>query len=89
LKPFLGAVALCVRAAPGLYGRFAAGQLGAADAAVLRDEGYDEFARMSAEALRRRAGVVDDYRAWMRPWGFSPDRSPSPSTSGAAYRTSL
>lgn len=74
LKPCFSVMALGVRTAPRLYGRFAAGQLGAADAAVLRDEGYDEFARMSAEAIRRPAGVVEDYRAWMRPWGFSPEQ---------------
>lgn len=74
VKPCFSAMALGARTAPTLYGRFAAGQLGAADAAVLRDEGYDEFSRMSAEALRRPAGVVEDYRAWMRPWGFSPEQ---------------
>ncbi|CAN5673856.1 alpha/beta hydrolase [soil metagenome] len=57
--------------APRLYGTLAARQLGAADASVLRREGFGEFARMSAEALRRPAGVVEDYRAWMRPWGFA------------------
>ena len=74
LKPSFSAMALAVRTAPALYGRFAAGQLGAADAAVLRDEGYDEFARMTAEALRRPSGVVEDYRAWIRPWGFTPEQ---------------
>jgi pimeloyl-ACP methyl ester carboxylesterase len=61
------------RYAPNSYGRLAAGELGEADAAVLRDEGYGGFAQMSAEALRRPDGVVDDYRAWMRPWGFTPE----------------
>ena len=74
VKPCFSAMALGARTAPTLYGRFAAGQLGAAAAAVLRDEGYDEFSRMSAEALRRPGGVVEDYRAWMRPWGFSPEQ---------------
>jgi pimeloyl-ACP methyl ester carboxylesterase len=78
VKPCFGAMALAARTAPALYGRLAAGQLGAADAAVLRDEGYDEFARMSAEALCRPAGVVEDYRAWMRPWGFSPEQIATP-----------
>ncbi|GAY19458.1 alpha/beta fold hydrolase [Mycobacterium sp. shizuoka-1] len=73
VKPCFGAMALAARTAPTLYGRVAASQLGTADAAVLRDEGYAEFARMSAEALRRPGGVVEDYRAWMRPWGFTPE----------------
>jgi pimeloyl-ACP methyl ester carboxylesterase len=61
------------RYAPHLYGRLAAAELGPADAAVLRSEGYETFAQMSAEALRRPDGVVEDYRAWMRPWGFAPE----------------
>jgi pimeloyl-ACP methyl ester carboxylesterase len=68
-----GAMTLAAQRAPRLYGALAARELGPADAAVLRDEGYDAFARMSAEALRRPAGVVEDYRAWMRPWGFAPE----------------
>jgi pimeloyl-ACP methyl ester carboxylesterase len=74
VKPCFSAMALAAQATPTLYGRLAAGQLGAADADVLRDEGYGEFARMSAEALRRPSGVVEDYRAWMRPWGFTPEQ---------------
>jgi pimeloyl-ACP methyl ester carboxylesterase len=64
---------LAARCAPQAYGALAARELGPADAAVLREDGYDAFARMSAEALRRPAGVVEDYRAWMRPWGFAPE----------------
>jgi len=74
VRPCFSAMALAARTSPAVYGRLAAGQLGAADAAVLRDDGYDEFARMSAEALRRPRGVVEDYRAWMRPWGFTPEQ---------------
>ena len=73
VKPCFAAMALAARGAPTLYGRLAAAQLGDADAEVRRNEGCDEFARMSAEALRRPAGVVEDYRAWMRPWGFTPE----------------
>jgi pimeloyl-ACP methyl ester carboxylesterase len=61
------------RYAPTLYGRLAARDLGPADGAVLRDEGYDTFSLMSREALRRPAGVAEEYRAWMRPWGFAPE----------------
>lgn len=64
---------LAARAAPDRYGRLAASQLGTADAEALRDEGFGVFARMSAEAFRRPGGVVEDYRAWMRPWGFAPE----------------
>ena len=62
------------RRAPNGYGRLAAAGLGPADGAVLRQEGYDVFAAMSAEAFRRPAGVVEEYRAWMRPWGFHPEQ---------------
>jgi len=60
-------------AAPRLYGRLAARELGQADGAVLRDEGFPAFARMTREALRQPAGAVEEYRAWMRPWGFAPE----------------
>ncbi|MCV6978292.1 alpha/beta fold hydrolase [Mycobacterium bourgelatii] len=62
-----GFAAMC---APPLYGRLAARSLGAADAAVLRAQGYGTFARMSREALRQPGGVVEEYRAMVRPWGF-------------------
>ena len=61
------------RAAPALYGQLAARELGPADAAVIRGEGFRTFARMSREALRQPAGVVEEYRAWARPWGFAPE----------------
>jgi len=60
-------------AAPTLYGRLAARELGADDGAVIRDEGFADFARMSREALHQPAGAVEEYRAWMRPWGFTPE----------------
>ncbi len=61
------------RIAPQSYGRLAARQVGAADAADIRDEGYGAFAKMSREASRQLAGAVEEYRAWMRPWGFAPE----------------
>ncbi len=64
---------LAAGAFPAWYGRAAAGGLGDADGKVIRDEGYGAFARMSAEAMRQPEGVVEDYRAWMRPWGFAPE----------------
>lgn len=60
-------------AAPALYGRLAARQLGPADATVLRENGFSAFGRMSHEAARQPAGAVEEYRAWMRPWGFAPE----------------
>jgi pimeloyl-ACP methyl ester carboxylesterase len=60
-------------ATPGLYGRAAARDLGAADGAVLRAQGYAEFAKMSREALRQPQGVVQEYLAMVRPWGFAPE----------------
>ncbi|ORV51493.1 hydrolase [Mycobacterium florentinum] len=59
--------------APRLYGRLAARELGPADAAVLRADGFSSFARMSREALRQPQGVVEEYRAMVRPWGFAPE----------------
>ena len=67
-------MAFTAKGAPTLYGRLAAAELGPADGSVLRDEGFGVFARMSAEALRRPDGVVEDYRAWIRPWGFTPEQ---------------
>ena len=55
------------------YGRLAARDLGAADGRVIRDEGFAAFARMSSEALRQPSGAAEEYRAWMRPWGFRPE----------------
>jgi pimeloyl-ACP methyl ester carboxylesterase len=28
---------------------------------------------MSREAIRQPVGAVEEYRAWMRPWGFAPE----------------
>jgi pimeloyl-ACP methyl ester carboxylesterase len=61
------------RVAPVAYGRLAARSLGPADGTVIRDIGYDNFAQMSREALRQLPGVVEEYRAWIRPWGFAPE----------------
>ncbi len=72
-RPCFRAMGLAARWAPNTYGRLAGRELGVADAAVLRDEGFDTFAEMSREALRRPAGVVEEYRAWRRPWGFAPE----------------
>ena len=72
-RPCFQTMGFAARYGPTLYGRLAARDLGPADGAVLRNEGFDTFALMSREALRRPAGVVEEYRAWMRPWGFAPE----------------
>jgi pimeloyl-ACP methyl ester carboxylesterase len=59
--------------APTLYGRLGACELGPADGGVIRNEGFGAFARMSHEALRQLSGAVEEYRAWIRPWGFAPE----------------
>jgi pimeloyl-ACP methyl ester carboxylesterase len=61
------------RLAPTRYGRLAARTLGPADGAVIRDGGFELFAAMSRESMRQLAGVVEEYRAWARPWGFAPE----------------
>ena len=68
-----GAMRLAAQHTPVCYGRIAARELGPADGTVLRDEGFDTFAQMSCEALRNLRGVVEEYRAWIRPWGFAPE----------------
>jgi pimeloyl-ACP methyl ester carboxylesterase len=66
------------RRAPALYGWLAARELGSADGEVIRNEGYATFAATSYEGLHRPEGVVEDYRAWMRPWGFTPEDLDAP-----------
>lgn len=67
------AMRLAAGYAPRLYGSVAANDLGAADGAVLKAQGYPAFAHMSREALRQPEGVVEEYRAMVRPWGFAPE----------------
>ncbi len=67
------AMTLAAASAPELYGRLAARDLGPADGAVLKAEGYATFARLSREALRQPQGVVEEYRVMVRPWGFAPE----------------
>lgn len=61
------------RAAPTLFTRASAMGLGTADAEVILGEPVENFAAMTGEALRGGRGMVEDYRAWMRPWGFDPE----------------
>jgi pimeloyl-ACP methyl ester carboxylesterase len=82
-------IGLTAGAAPTLYGRLAARELGAADGAVIRDDGFAAFARMTREALRQPAGAVEEYRAWMRPWGFTPEELTVPVDVWAGTRDQL
>lgn len=61
------------RVTPTRYGRLAARTLGPADGAVIRNDGFEAFAKMSREATRQLPGAVEEYRAWVRPWGFAPE----------------
>jgi pimeloyl-ACP methyl ester carboxylesterase len=67
------AMRLAAACAPRFYGCLAARDLGTADGAVLRADGFTTFAHMSQEALRQPQGVVEEYRAMVRPWGFAPE----------------
>lgn len=63
------ASALLARRAPERYAKFSARGMPAADAAVLGDN-REWFARAAAEAVKDTAGMVDEYRAFVAPWGF-------------------
>jgi pimeloyl-ACP methyl ester carboxylesterase len=63
-------MSVAARVAPNVNGRLAARELGPADGAVIQAEGFDTFSHMMHEGLRCPSGVVEEYRAWMRPWGF-------------------
>jgi len=69
----LGSMGFVARQAPTLYGRLVARDLRPIDGAVIRDEGFASFGKMSAEALRHPEGHIEDYLAAMRPWGFAPE----------------
>ncbi len=75
--------------APTLYGRLGAHGLGPVDGAVIRDEGFGAFARMTREALRQPPGAVEEYRAWARPWGFAPEELTVPVDVWAGTRDQL
>ncbi|MFC7676833.1 alpha/beta fold hydrolase [Mycolicibacterium sp. GCM10028919] len=66
-------MSLAARVAPNVNGRLAARELGPADGSVIRAEGFAAFSAMMHEGLRQPRGVVEEYRAWMRPWGFRPE----------------
>ncbi|TJZ79325.1 alpha/beta hydrolase [Rhodococcus oryzae] len=67
------AMGVTARSAPTVFTRVSARGLGRADAEVVLSEPASNFAAMTGEALRGGRGMVEDYRAWMRPWGFRPE----------------
>jgi pimeloyl-ACP methyl ester carboxylesterase len=57
---------------PRQFARISSRTLAPADAELVDSEPR-VFAAMIDEGLRNPAGVVEEYRAWMRPWGFEPE----------------
>lgn len=66
------AMSLVARSMPRQFARLSARSLAPLDAEVVHNDLLD-FAAMTGEGLRIPAGVVEDYRAWVRPWGFEPE----------------
>lgn len=66
------ALSFVVGSVPGPFTRLATRALGPLDAEVVRGDARD-FAAVTGEGLRVPAGVVEEYRAWARPWGFEPE----------------
>jgi pimeloyl-ACP methyl ester carboxylesterase len=65
------AVRLTARARPATYERRSAKGLGAADAAVMARLPPGSFAAWNAAAMAHPRGMVEEYRAMLRPWGFT------------------
>ncbi|MEI8080501.1 MAG: alpha/beta hydrolase [Actinomycetes bacterium] len=69
------AIGLTARMAPGYFVKATVKDLSPQSRnAITRDP--DAFARATIEGLRNPAGVLDDYRIWDQPWGFSPAQIP-------------
>lgn len=64
----LGTVA---RFTPSLWARAAGKDEGTEDAAALRRDA-DAMAAAARDGMTQPDGVVEEYRAWARPWGFAP-----------------
>jgi pimeloyl-ACP methyl ester carboxylesterase len=65
-----GSMTFLARHLPKQYAKFSARSMPEPDAAVIRrHSGW--FARASAEGGRNSHGVVDEYRAFVAPWGFT------------------
>jgi pimeloyl-ACP methyl ester carboxylesterase len=65
------------RRAAARVSRSEARQLPDADAAVVRGLG-DWLGEVTGEGCRQGGGVVDEYRAFVAPWGFAPDEVVAP-----------
>lgn len=65
-------LSVLARAMPRQFARISSRTLAPADAELVDSEPR-VFAAMIDEGLRNPAGVVEEYRAWMRPWGFEPE----------------
>jgi pimeloyl-ACP methyl ester carboxylesterase len=76
--PWLGATAVKVSGEaaarlPRQWWRVARRSFAPRDVEVVERDGLDTFVRAAAEGMRRPYGVVDDYVAYARPWGFRPE----------------
>jgi len=65
-------MALLSRSMPKQFARRLARAVGSTDAEVVENV-LDDLVAMTGEGLRIPSGVVEDYRAWSRPWGFAPE----------------
>src|SRR5262249_14225997 len=65
------------RRAPAWVSRSEARQLPDVDAGVVRGLG-DWLGEVTGEGARRGGGLVDEYRAFVAPWGFAADEGVAP-----------
>lgn len=68
------------RLTPWAFGRILGNQLGAADAAVIGQLTTRRVAHWYAEAAQNMPGLVEEYIAWARPWGFRLEEVTAPVT---------
>jgi len=64
---------LTARALPGVLERSTRRSLSEPDRRAFDELPQGSFARWMAHAMRQPAGMVEEYLAWARPWGFSLD----------------
>lgn len=65
---------------PRIWVRLSFGSLAPCDRRTIERAGARWYARSTAEGLRRPQGVVDDYLAYVAPWGFSYDQVAAPAS---------
>jgi pimeloyl-ACP methyl ester carboxylesterase len=61
---------------PSLWDSISARGLSPKDAETLHQLPEPGLAGMAAPALNSSDGMVEEYRAWVRPWGFTPEQIP-------------